>query len=1070
MPALKPPPPKPRAGQHRRAIPRGRIEGLGSPAPVSIRATTPSFRRASTPSIQRPAGGKVLKCTNPSCPNPHIVESEQGLICDTCGAVALAESGLVSEQGFGETDSGAITALGVRVNENQTHQRTYAPGGALGNAGREPTINRERSEQQARTIMQSFQTLLGVRQAEVDAGLQLFKLAWGYSFVQGRTIDSVAVVCLYLACRRKHEQIQNERRPMYSLMLIDFAEKINIDVFYLGKMYSDLVRKLYLQTDGTIKGDVSSDLLAMGPEVLVSRFVDELEFDKSHRDKIKMDAIRIVQRMKRDWMSTGRRPSGVCGAAVILAARMNNYRRTTREVVLTAKVTEITINKRLEEFQDTASSKLSVSQFRDNTVLDAQVASDPPAYQRAHNPKPPKKKRGRPRKHPLPPATPEPETGVSVEAETGDGEPPSKRARVDADGYKIPDIPQRPTPIDPALTGTDASALHADPSSEEATSQSSEIPRRKRTFVVPPPSEAELAIESEIEQDIQTAFQENPELDPNRSQNNDTQPSGPSRQPATILPDDDGDPLNPLGPHRKDKTPGPRVDSNAGNTGCVSLSPTIRAEEFDGDEDVSMCLLSEEESKIKETIWLHMNADWIRKNHYKVIKQELKDRELRARGLDPAKEALKEKLAKGRRKDGTKKPGRRGDVSYLDEQAKGEPGGGDRDKRDAAESVRKMFTTRGVYSRRVNYDVLDSIYGIPEGGDADSDSRSASRSQSVASDMPQDAREGSIASVASVAARASLGPEGIFRGNSGRAGRDRSKTSLAAERRERKKREQSSSQVRELREGSTASDRRSRSIRSPSGTPGVEIRETVKRKRETSGPSPEPGSATVVDEQSNAESGLSKPQDQGGPLSPPATQHQGPPPIRISGAIPTVASSSQGPQQQRTPPATQSEGTPPSHMTTSGGIPTVTSSSEIPSVASTQSQALPPSIRVTSDIPVVRPSSKSKQQPQATSAASPTTQAQTETDTKAAIVKASSSSSDRDTDKADDQDGNEDEDDDDDEDEEEEEEEEDDDDEDEDDDDDEDEQDGDEDDYVRELDDGDIDAAFEGRFGDDEDY
>ncbi|KAK6379376.1 transcription factor TFIIIB subunit brf1 [Exophiala oligosperma] len=1060
MPTLKPPPPKPRAGQHRRAIPRGRIEGLGSPGPVSsIRATTPSFRRASTPSIQRPVGGKVLKCTNPTCPNPHIVESEQGLICDTCGAVALEESGLVSEQGFGETDSGAITALGVRVNENQTHQRTYAPGGALGNAGREPTINRERSEQQARTIMQSYQTLLGVRQAEVDAGLQLFKLAWGYSFVQGRTIDSVAVVCLYLACRRKHEQIQNERRPMYSLMLIDFAEKLNIDVFFLGKMYSDLVRKLYLQSDGSIKGDVSSDLLAMGPEVLVNRFVDELEFDKAHRDKIKMDAIRIVQRMKRDWMSTGRRPSGVCGAAVILAARMNNYRRTTREVVLTAKVTEITINKRLEEFQDTASSRLSVSQFRDNTVLDAQIASDPPAYQRAHNPKPLKKKRGRPRKIPPPEATAEPETGSSVVQETGDGGPPLKRARVDADGYKIPDIPQRPTPIDPALTRTDAGAPAAGPTSDEDPARAPEVRRRKRTFVVPPPSEAELAIESEIEQDIQLAFRDNPELAPNRVQNNDTRPADADRPtPAPLpLPDDGGDALNPLGPHRKDKTPGPRVDSDAGNTGCVSLSPTIRPEEFDSDEDVSMCLLSEEESTIKETIWLAMNGDWIRKNHYKQIKQQLKDDELRARGLDPAKEALKEKLAKGRRKDGTKKPGRRGDVSYLDEQAKAEPGRGDRE-RSAAESVRKMFKTRGVYSRRVNYDVLDSIYGITGGGDDDDasgESRSASRSQSVASDMPRDAREGSVAS--SVAST-TLGPEGIFRGNSGTSGKNRTKASFAAERRERKRREQSSSQApRDLREGSNVSD--AVRSRSPSeAAPGVESHErvVVKRKREASGSSSEALLAAADEEGRDVETGRTVPRHQGH-LSPPATQNpETAPSVGTSSDVPIIASSSsQGPQQQqqRTPPATQSQQGP-SPVHADGGIPIV---------ASTQSQG-PPGVRVTSDIPAVGSSSVAVQKPRSPSSATtgPTTQVRTGTKgTTATVANHSSRIGRQEAEKTGDQDGSDD-------DEDEEDEEEDDDDEDLDDDDDDDEEDAGED-YVREIDDGDIDAAFDGRYGDDGD-
>ncbi len=1017
MPALKPPPPKPRAGQHRRAIPRGRIEGLGSPAPGSFRATTPSFRRSSTPSIQRPTGAKILKCTNPSCPNPHVVESEQGLICDTCGAVALEESGLVSEQGFGETDSGAITALGVRVQEGQTHQRTYATGGALGNAGREPTVNRERSEAHARTIMQSYQTLLGVRQAEVDAGLQLFKLAWGVSFVQGRTIDSVAVVCLYLACRRKHEQIQNERRPMYSLMLIDFAEKLNVDVFALGKMYTDLVRKLFLQADGSVQGEVSSDLLAMGPEVLVSRFVDELEFDKAHRDKIKMDAIRIVQRMKRDWMSTGRRPSGVCGAAVILAARMNNYRRTTREVVLTAKVTEITINKRLEEFQDTASSKLSVSQFRNNSVLDAMVASDPPSYQKALNPKPVKRKRGRPRKHPLPETAAEIEGSATPEPQgtqdPNNPEHPAKRIRVDADGYKIPDIPQRQIPIDPALTAADNGTTSADTLPEEGNADSPSGARRQRAlpWKAPPPSEAEIAIENEIEQDIQATLRENPELNPNHSLDEDSQ-ARPSNDGAPAQPTSDS--INPLGPSIKDKTPGPAVNTNVGNTGYVSLSPTLKADEFDSDEDVSMCLLSHEESQIKETIWVSMNADWLRQNNAKRIKQDLKEADMRARGLDPAKEALREKMAKGKRKDRTKKPGRRGDVSYLNKGGEGGDAGRGERERSAAESVREMFKTRGVYSRRVNYDVLDSSYGLA-GGDTSGDSRS----ESVVSDLPQDAREGSVASTV-----ASLGPEAIFRGNGGRgSGRERSRASVAAERRERKRKEQRESQARDQREGSVASAEGSRST-SPSGTPAGDRDE----REATAEPQPK-ASGTSAD----PETAEPEPEPEQQP-TPPATQSQGPPPIRTSDGIPKVASSSRSPQQS-TPPATQSQGPP--TVRASGGIPTVASSAQ-PRSRQQQPSTGVPTINSSLETATMRDSSDQMALPEE-EAVDPVSG--TAGQSKAPLAAASSPDQGSEADTGDDDDDAEDKS----------------------------MQDPDEDDYVRDDVDEDIDAAFDGRYGDEDD-
>ncbi|EHY61160.1 Transcription factor IIIB 70 kDa subunit [Exophiala dermatitidis] len=785
----KAPPPKPRAGQHRKPAFRGRIEGLGSPAPPSLRGTTPTFMRASTPVMPRKVGPKTHRCTNPNCPDPKIVDSGSGgLICETCGAVAQEESGLVSEQGFGETDSGRITALGVHVGESQTHQRTYAAGGALGNAGREPTVNRDRSEAHARTVMLSYQSLLGVRLAEVEAGMQIFKLAWGNSFVQGRTIDSVAVVCLYLACRRKHEQIRNERRPMYSLMLIDFAEKLNIDVFALGKMYSDLVRRLYLQPDGSVQADVSADLLAMGPEVLVNRFVDELEFDREHRDKIKMDAIRIVQRMKRDWMSTGRRPSGVCGAAVILAARMNNYRRTTREVVLTAKVTEITINKRLAEFQDTASSKLSIKQFRDNQILDSLTPADPPSFTRGQTPQQ-KKKRGRPRKRPLG------ETAAEIEGDGATPEPagqfPAKRVRIDADGYKIPELPVRRE-----QTGTNNSEESGEPQDDQTTGQ------RRQRWKAPPASDAELAIENEIESEVIEALRENAELDPTlpvpeSTTVSTTQQERPSTSSTAAQPipseDDSIADIIPLIPSGKDKTPGPAVNTRDGNMGHVSLSPTIRPDEFDSDEDVSTCLLTDEESRIKERVWVSMNADWLRQDHAKRIRRELKEAEMRAQGLDPEKEALRQAQARGRRKDGTKRPGRRGDVSYLKERDEAGGEGGDAGaeaagadgERSAAESVRKMFKTRGVYSRRVNYDVLDSIYGLGNGGDSPSEG-SRSRSQSVVS-MDQGAREGSVAStVASNFDDSNEMAKGIFRGKKGRDGRSRSRLSSVAPEKKRK--------------------------------------------------------------------------------------------------------------------------------------------------------------------------------------------------------------------------------------------------------------------------------------------
>ncbi|KIV96996.1 hypothetical protein PV10_00806 [Exophiala mesophila] len=757
-------PPRPRPGIQRR-VPRGRIDG--SPAPGLRRSVTPV--RAVTPSAAEQHGKKALRCNNPLCTNPNIIETEHGLVCTGCGALVVSDSNLVSEQGFGETESGRITALGVHVGESQTHQRTYAPGGALGTAGREPTVNRERSEAHAQNIMRSYQPLLGVRESEVLSGMQIFKLAWGNSFVQGRTIDSVAVVCLYLACRRKRIQTEGKIRPAYDLMLIDFAERLNIDVFALGRMYSDLVRKLYLQPDGSLNTEASGVLTALTPEDLVSRFVDALEFDKNDNNKIKQDAVRIVKRMNRDWMDIGRRPSGVCGAAVILAARMNNYRRTIREVVLTAKVAEITINKRLEEFSDTASSKLSIDEFRQDEFLNGMIAADPPSWSRTHNPQvKAKKKRGRPRKYPLP----EPQLGGAHDSDTqssqGDGktnatEPPSKRPRLDAQGFAIPAIPKRHVPVD---TPIDPALLAASGASEKQTSSQrvQGRPPGAKNWRAPPATAAELAIETEIENDIAEAFRRNPDLAPDHQDYVPPQPAtseiSSTDEHATETPMAEAQSMTlATPPHTKSGPPGPAVDSNIGNTGIISLSPTLKPDEFDDDDDVSNCLLSQAESAVKERVWVTMNADWLRQDHTKRIRRELREAEMRAQGLDPALEARRLAQNKGKRKDGTKKPGRRGDVSYLDEKEKGKQEEGDEGtrSRSASEAMRKMMEARGTFSRRVNYDALNAIYGF---GDNESDSQGGdrSRSASVAGDA-QETREGSVAnSVASEAVN-------IFRGN-----------------------------------------------------------------------------------------------------------------------------------------------------------------------------------------------------------------------------------------------------------------------------------------------------------------
>lgn len=208
------------------------------------------------------------------------------------------------------------------------------------------------------------------------AATRLYTLAVEHKFTKGRKSLNVVAVCLYIACRQKETR---------NYMLIDFSDLLQVrslphlicvyhrlmqvlhpqvNVFELGHTYLQLVQTLNLQ------------LPLVDPSHYVARFAALLEFGEETQ-KVTLDAIRLVQRFDRDWMTKGRRPAGICGACLLLAARMNNFRRSIEEVVQVVKIADTTLRKRLEEFKNTPSGALTLTDFRTVWLEDEM---DPPAF------------------------------------------------------------------------------------------------------------------------------------------------------------------------------------------------------------------------------------------------------------------------------------------------------------------------------------------------------------------------------------------------------------------------------------------------------------------------------------------------------------------------------------------------------------------------------------------------------------------------------------------------------------------------------------------------------------------
>ncbi|XP_057506801.1 uncharacterized protein LOC130789994 isoform X1 [Actinidia eriantha] len=179
-----------------------------------------------------------------------------------------------------------------------------------------------------------------------------YKIAVERSFTKGRRTDQVAAACLYIACR------DSENKQPF--LLIDFSSCLNINVYVLGAVFLQLCQLLSLQEHPIVQSPVD-------PSLFIGRFTSELlGLDNLMVSKT---ALNIIASMKRDWMQTGRKPSGLCGAAVYISALSHGVNCSKLDVVKAVHVCEATLTKRLIEFENTNSGSLTIEEFNKNAKM-----------------------------------------------------------------------------------------------------------------------------------------------------------------------------------------------------------------------------------------------------------------------------------------------------------------------------------------------------------------------------------------------------------------------------------------------------------------------------------------------------------------------------------------------------------------------------------------------------------------------------------------------------------------------------------------------------------------------------
>ena len=463
-----------------------------------------------------------------------------------------------------------------------------------------------------------------------------------------------------------------------------------LNVFDLGHVYTKYLQFLALNGNGYIVQPIN-------PEDLILRFAQRLEFG-SETMRVANDAVRIVQRMNRDWMTPGRRPAGVCGAALILAARMNNFRRSVREVVFVVKVQEQTIFNRLDEFRATESGTLTVEEFR---TIDLERAADPPAFTQN---KDGKKKPGRKRKRidaefgddgdgVEPTVISSRATSTSPSEANGQLSTPTDtqtQAQIDSQS-----MPPPPLPVDPSLLAASpqrspekdsspaplaTNRIYGGPQSPTNSSRVESPAKRKKGR---PPGGKNLKTPPASQTSDESSINVN---DPSLGSDLTAALTDPANlDHATALTsalESASDPASPpaIQQYLPVKPPPPIPDTE-----------TISDSEFADDPEVSNCLLTPSEIAIKTRIWTHENRDYLRAQSAKILKQQLAEEHGTARVI----------VRRRRRRK------RIGDMSaYLDEDGQeGMPVAG-----SPEEAVMKMMGKR-AFSKKINYGTIANTYG-----------------------------------------------------------------------------------------------------------------------------------------------------------------------------------------------------------------------------------------------------------------------------------------------------------------------------------------------------------------------
>lgn len=271
----------------------------------------------------------------------------------TSVSTATSYSALHSNRNFGSSTRSEASVVGSENSGSSSTSSNFGPGRLASTTGRPvrtPSIAREQTISAAkRRLHELAQALGGLSDYHVDRATQCYKLALMNNFTKGRRLHNVLAACLYVICRQE--------KTMH--MLLDFSDVLSVNLYSLGSTFLHLTRTLHIRLPLT---DPSIYLPRFTLSLFSAEELGKLPANLPH--KITTTALHLLRMFSKEWLSTGRRPGGICGACLVLAFRSWGIKRDISEVCRVVRVAGCTVGRRLVEFGNCESSDVSIKNVR----------------------------------------------------------------------------------------------------------------------------------------------------------------------------------------------------------------------------------------------------------------------------------------------------------------------------------------------------------------------------------------------------------------------------------------------------------------------------------------------------------------------------------------------------------------------------------------------------------------------------------------------------------------------------------------------------------------------------------